>query len=208
MNVLIFDAPVCVAHVVKSLLLARGHRAALAADADEATRMLTTSLFDALVIGPCGAPEAFADFVQTEFPSLPIVLAGVPVAVPPVGQIAAVLPAPLSARKLVCAVVRLERERQDRVARLPVQLATDGVGIACRLAELTTDTMLLCGESDEFHRYFDETPRPRLEAVVAGTPLCGEVTASEIEGPQRLRRIAVKLEGDRARDVLVQLLKA
>lgn len=208
MNVLIFDAPVCVAHVVKSLLLARGHRAAPVADADEAARMLTTCLFDALVIGPCGVPEAFADFVQSEFPSLPIVLAGVPVAIPPVGQIAAVLPAPLSARKLMSAVIRLERERHARVVRLPVQIAAEGVGIACRLAELTTDTMLLCGESDEFHRYFDEAPRPRLEAVVAGTPLAGEVTASEVEGPQRLRRVAVRIDGARAREVLVQLLKA
>src|SRR5688572_33069932 len=92
MNVLVFDSPVSVAHVVRSLLLSRGHRAAVVSDVEEAARMLTTSLFDALIIGPNGAPEEFANFVQDEFPQLPIVLAGVPVAVPPGGQIAAVLP--------------------------------------------------------------------------------------------------------------------
>ncbi len=206
MNVLVFDAPVCVAHVVKSLLLARGHRAAVVGDAEEAARMLTTSLFDALVIGPCGAPEEFANFVQDEFPQLPIVLAGVPVAIPPGGQITAVLPAPLSARRFVSAFLRLERERFDRVRRLPVQIAAEGVSIACRLADLTADSMQICGESDEFNRYFDASPA-RLEAVVAGTPLAGEITASELEGPLRIRRVAVKLDGDRAREILVQLLK-
>lgn len=206
MNVLVFDSPVCVSHVVKSLLLARGHRAAVCADPEEGARMLTTSLFDVLVIGPGGAPEEFANFVQEEFPQLPIVLAGVPVAIPAGGQIAAVLPAPLSARRFVSAFLRLERERHERVRRLPVQLAADGLSIACRLGDLTTDAMFLCGESDEFNRYFDASPS-RVEALVAGTPLQGEVTASDVEGPLRTRRVAVKLEGGRAREILAQLLK-
>lgn len=168
--------------------------------------MLTTSLFDALVIGPGGAPEEFANFVQEEFPGLPIVLAGVPVAVPPAGQIAAVLPAPLSARKLVGAFLRLEREREARVRGLPVQVAADGLAIACRLANLTPESMLLCGESDDFHRYFEAGPA-RVDAVVAGLPLSGQVVESEVEGPLRLRRVAVKLEGESARDILVGLLK-
>jgi hypothetical protein len=206
MNVLIFDSLLSVAHLTRSLLLARGHRAAAVADPEEAARMLTTSLFDALVIGPGGAPEEFADFVQSEYPQLPIVLAGVPVSVPPVGQIAAVLPAPLSARKLIGAFIRLERRREERVRSLPVALAADGLSVACRLADLRPDAMLLCGESDDFHRYF-EAPRPRVEAVVAGLPLAGEVVESAVEGPLRLRRVAVKLEGEAARDILVSLLK-
>lgn len=206
MNILVFDSPVSVAHVVRSLALSRGHRAAVASDPEEAGRMLTTSLFDALVIGPGGAPEDFANFVQEEFPQLPIVLAGVPFSVPAGGQIAAVLPSPLSARKLVGAFLRLERERDARVRRLPVQVAADGLSIACRLADLTPESMLLCGESDEFHRYFEE-PRARVDALVAGLPLTGQVVETDVEGPQRLRRVAVKLEGERAREILVGLLK-
>ena len=206
MNVLVFDAPVSVAHVVKSLLLSRGHRAAVCSDPEEAARMLSTALFDALVIGPAGAPEAFAEFVQDELPQLPIVLAGVPVDVPPAGQIAAVLPAPLSARRLLAAFARLERERAERFRRLPVAIAADGLAIACRLADLTPETMLLCGESDEFHRYFQASPG-RVEALVAGTPLAGEVTRTEVESPLRLRRVALRLEGERAREVLASLLK-
>ena len=206
MNVLVFDAPVAIAHVAKSLLLSRGHRAAISSDAEEAARMLSTTLFDALVIGPGGAPEAFAEFIQEEVPQLPILLAGVPVDVPPAGQIAAVLPAPLSARRFLGAFARLERERAERLRRLPVAIAADGLAIACRLADLTPETMLLCGESDEFHRYFQASPA-RVEALVAGTPLAGEVTKTEVEAPLRLRRVALRLEGEAAREVLSALLK-
>jgi len=208
MNVLIFDSPVSVAHVTRSLLLARGHRAAVVSDAEEGARMLTTSLFDALVIGPNGAPEEFANFVQDEFPQMPIVLAGVPVAVPAGGQIAAVLAAPISARKLIGAFIRIERERASRVRSLPVQIAGDGLAISCRLADLTPESMLICGESDEFNRYFEASPS-RVDAVVAGLPLSGQVVDTDIEaGPLRLLRVAVKLQGDAARDILAGLLKA
>ncbi|HYF00107.1 MAG TPA: hypothetical protein VEJ18_14400 [Planctomycetota bacterium] len=206
MNVLVYDAPVSIAHLVKSLLLSRGHRAAVSSDPEEAARMLSTTLFDALVIGPAGAPEAFAEFVQDEFPQMPVLLAGVPVAVAPAGQIAAVLPAPLSARRLLAAFARLERERADRLRRLPVAIASEGLSIACRLADLTPETMLLCGESDEFHRYFQAGPA-RVEALVAGTPLAGEITRTEVDAPLRLRHVALRLEGERAREVLATLLK-
>jgi hypothetical protein len=208
MNVLIYDAPVAIAHVARSILLSRGFRAAVASDSEEAARMLTTSLFDALVIGPGGAPEEFADFVQEEFPQMPIVLAGVPVAVPAGGQIAAVLPAPLSARKMIGAFIRIENERASRVRRLPVQLAGDGLSISCRLADLTPESMLICGESDDFNRYFEASPA-RVEALVAGRPVSGQVVETDVEaGPLRLLRVAVKLEGESARDILVSLLKA
>jgi CheY-like chemotaxis protein len=206
MNVLVFDDARGVASVVKSLLLARGHRVAVASDPEEAARMLATSLIDVLVFGPTGAPEEFAAFVQDEFPQLPVVLAGVPVAVPADGPVAAVLPAPLSARRLLSAFARLERDRAERLRSLPVVVAADGVSIACRLADLTPETMLICGESDEFHRHFDDAPA-RLEATVAGTAVHGAVTSSAIEGPLRLRRVAVKIEGEGAREVLAALLR-
>jgi CheY-like chemotaxis protein len=206
MNILVYDDPPTVARIVKSLLLARGHRVAVGSDPEEAARMLATTLIDALVIGPCGTPEAFARFVEEEFPQLPVVLAGVPVEVPAGGAVAAVLPAPISARRLLSAVARIERARAEKLRRLSVTVASDGVSIACRLADLTPESMLLCGESDEFHRHF-ESPRARLEAVVEGTPVAGEVTSTELEGAHRLRRVAVRLEGDGARAVLAQLLR-
>ena len=206
MNVLVYDDAAGVASVVKSLLLARGHRVAVARDPEEAARMLATSLLDVLVFGPAGAPEEFVLFVQEEFPQLPVVLAGVPVAVPADGAVAAVLPAPLSARRLLTAFARLERERAERLRSLPVTLAGDGVSIACRLADLTPETMMICGESDEFHRHFDDSPA-RLEALVAGRAVRGEVTSTQVEGPLRLRRVAVKIEGEGAREVLASLLR-
>ena len=47
----------------------------------------------------------------------------------------------------------------------------------------------------------------RIEARVADTFLSGEVTREETDPIQRLRRVAVKLDCDRAREILVKLLK-
>ncbi len=206
MNVLVYDSPVTVAHFIKALLLPLAHRVAFATDATEAALKLDTALFDALVIGPAGAPRELADRVQQEYPQMPVVLAGVPCATDPAGQVAAVLPAPLSAQKILSTFARLDREREGRIRQLPVEVAADGVPIACRLADLTAETMQIAGESDEFHRYFGSSPR-RVQALVAGTPLVGDVTWSENNVPHRLRRVGLRLEGSGARDVLVKLLK-
>ena len=206
MNVLVYDSPITIAHFIKSLLLPLSHRVAFATDATEAALKLDTMLFDALVIGPAGAPQELADRVQREYPQLPVVLAGVAHSAEPAGQVAAVLPAPLSAQKVLSTFVRLDRDRGGRIRQLPVEVAVEGVSIACRLADLTAETMQIAGESDEFHRYFGSSPR-RVQALVAGTPLVGDVTWSENNVPHRLRRVGLKLEGSGARDVLVKLLK-
>jgi hypothetical protein len=206
MNVLVYDSPVTVAHFIKALLLPQNHRVAFASDATEAALKLDTGLFDVLAIGPAGAPKELADHVQSEFPQLPVVLAGVTGEAEPAGQVAAVLSAPLSAQKTLSTFVRLEREREGRIRQLPVEVSGDGVSIACRLAGLTADTMMIAGESDEFHRYFGASPR-RIQALVAGTPVVGDVAWNESRVPDRVRRVGLKLDGAGARDVLVRLLK-
>lgn len=207
MNVLVYDAPASVAHLVRALLRSLGHRVSLAADAEDATLKLRTALFDAVVLGPAGAPEALAALLEGELSGTPVVLAGVPVAVPPAGQVAAVLPAPLSPLRLAETFRRLERAREERVRKLPVELeAGEGLTIACRLAALSAETMVLAGESDEFHRYFEGSPR-HVRARVAGRPLAGDVQAVETDAARRLRRVAVRVPPEGAREVLSGLLR-
>jgi hypothetical protein len=208
MNVLIYDAPMSVCHLVKSLLLTQKHRAAISTEPEDAILKLETGLFDILVFGPSGAPAEMAEHIEREFPNLPVVLAGVPVQVPCAGQVAAVIPSPISAQRLVNAFIRIDRWRQNRLRQLPCQLAgQDGVSVLCRLADLSADSLTVAGEADDFLRHFGSTMPRRIEARVGDTMLVGEVTREETDNVTRLRRVAVKLDGDRAREVLVKLLK-
>jgi len=206
MNVLVYDSPITIAHFMKALLRSQNHRVAFASDAGEAALKLDTAIFDALVIGPAGAPRELADHVQREFPQLPVVLAGTAAAPEPAGQVAAVLPAPLSAQKTLSTFLRLDREREKRIRRLPVEVAAEGLSIACSLADLTAESMLIAGESDEFHRYFGASPL-RVRALIDGTAVAGDVTLNANPLPQRIRRVSVRLEGEGARPVLARLLK-
>jgi hypothetical protein len=207
MNVLVFDASASVAHLATSVLRGLGHRAAAAQDADDARRKLDTALFDSLVFGPGGAPDELVLFLESEFPRMPVVLAGMPAAAEPAGQVVEVLPAPLETRRLAAAFRRLERRRRDRVSSLPAQLASDaGLSIVCRLAEMTPDTMVLCGESDEFHRYFEASPA-RAQALVAGLLLAGDVASNETDVARVTRRVSLRLPEGAARPVLAGLLK-
>ena len=208
MNVLIYDAPMSVCHLVKSLLLTQRHRAAISTEPEDAILKLETGLFDILVFGPAGAPAEMAEHVEREFPNLPVVLAGVPVQVPCAGQVAAVLPSPISAQRLVNAFVRIDRWRQQRLQKLPCQLAgQDGVSVLCRLADLSIDSFVVAGEADDFTRHFGSSMPRRIEARVGDTMLSGEVTREETDSVQRLRRVAVKLDGQNAREILISLLK-
>lgn len=208
MNVLIYDAPMSVCHLVKSLLLTQKHRAAISTEPEDAILKLETGLFDILVFGPGGAPAEMAEHIEREFPNLPVVLAGVPVQVPCAGQVAAVIPSPISAQRLVNAFIRIDRWRLSRLRQLPCQLAgQDGASVLCRLADLSAESLVVAGEADEFLRHFGSTMPRRIEARVGDTMLVGEVTREETDNVQRLRRVAVRLEGDRAREVLVKLLK-
>jgi hypothetical protein len=208
MNVLIYDAPKTVCHLVKSLLLTQKHRAAISVEPEDAILKLETGLFDILVFGPSGAPAEMAEHVEREFPNLPVVLAGVPVQVPCAGQVAAVIPSPISAQRLVNAFIRIDRWRLGRLRQIPCQLAgQDGVSVLCRLADLSLESFVVAGEQDDFLRHFGSSMPRRVEARVGDTLLAGEVTREETDSVQRLRRVAVKIEGDRARDVLIKLLK-
>jgi DNA-binding NtrC family response regulator len=206
MNVLVYDSPVSIARLVRSLLRSQAHRVSISYEPMEAVERLSTSLFDALVIGPTGAPRDLADYLEEQYPSLPVVLAGVEVAVPAGGQVAAVIPAPLSARRFLAAFAKLDRQRREQIRSLPVQVATEGLSIGCRLTDLTVETMALSGESDEFQKYFDSSPR-RVEAIVSGVLLGGEVVSIESDLPRHVRQVDVKLEGSRARELLASLLK-
>lgn len=206
MNVLVYDVPCAVARLVRAILRSLGHRVSLAPDGPEAATKLRTSLFDAVVLGPAGAPESLARLLENEFSAIPVVLAGVPFAVPPAGQVAAVLPAPLSPVQLVGTFRRLQRAREERLRKLSVELECgDGLAIACRLAEFSPETLVLAGESDEFHRYLESSPG-HLQARVAGRRLAGDVLAVEADPVRRTHRVAVRVSPEGVREVLLGLL--
>jgi len=206
MNVLVYDSPASVARFVRSMLRGQGHRVSISEEHSDATGKLATTLFDALVIGPGGAPRELADYLESQFAHLPVVLAGVEVEVPATGQVAAVFPAPLSARRLVAAFARLDQHRREQIRSLPVQIAVEGMAVSCRLADLTPETMVLAGESDEFQNYFGSSPR-RVEALVSGVPLGGEVASIQNDLPRHVRQVDIRLEGTQARELLASLLK-
>jgi hypothetical protein len=85
-------------------------------------------------------------------------------------------------------------------------VATEGLSIGCRLADLTVETMALSGESDEFQKYFESLPR-RVEALVSGVLLGGEVTSIKSDLPRHVHQVDVRLDGSRARELLASLLR-
>lgn len=204
MNVIIYDTPPGIPSFIASLLRAARHRVSRTTDPEDAKLKISTTLFDALVLGPSGAPRELADFIEAEFSDLPIILAGVPVEVPAAGQVAAVLPAPLCAERMAAAFRRLDSRRRERLSKLPVALADEGVSISCRMADLVEDTMVLAGESDEFQRYFGGGPR-RVKASVLGVPLDGEVSRADRGEFQRVRRVDVRLEPASAKELASRL---
>jgi hypothetical protein len=209
MNVLIYDAPKSVCHLVKSLLLTQRHRAAISTDAVDAILKLETGLFDILIFGPEGAPAELADHVEREFPALPVVLAGVPVNVPCIGQVVAVLPAPISAQRLVNAFIRIDRWRTQRLREIPCQIAAqEGLSVACRLADLSPEHVVLAGESDDFTRHFGGTLPARIEARVGDTVFSAEVGGDHNDPVARVRKVSLRTDAETVRPLLLRLLKA
>ncbi len=206
MNVLIYDTFPGIAHLASSVLRAQGCRVSVTTDPQEARRRLSTSLFDAMVLGPSGAPCDLADFIEEEFPSLPLILAGVPNEMEPSGQISAVLAAPLSAEKLASAFRLLAHRRRERLMRLPAEVSNDGVTISCRLADLDEETLVLAGESEEFHSCFGRVPR-RVRISILDMPIDGEATRTERLGFQRTRRVDIQLDQGAARGLYSRLMK-
>ncbi|MFN3486751.1 MAG: hypothetical protein ACK44W_14890, partial [Planctomycetota bacterium] len=71
MNVLVYDVAGAVARLVRAILRSLGHRVSLAADEQDAATKLCTSLFDAVVLGPAGAPENLARLLENELSAIP-----------------------------------------------------------------------------------------------------------------------------------------
>jgi hypothetical protein len=205
MNILIYESPVRVSHFARSVLRARGHGVALASDSETAILKIDTDLFDAVVIGSEESSREILEFLGREFPQLPVVLAGSPAPEGVTARIVAILPAPLSAVQLAATFKDLAHRREERLSSLSVTLAAEGLSIACRLADLTPETMVLAGESEDFHRWCRRAPGHAL-ATVADTTLGGCVASAE--PARRPRRVKVHLD-DRApaRALLTQLLK-
>ncbi|HTF56293.1 MAG TPA: hypothetical protein VK661_03420 [Planctomycetota bacterium] len=133
MNILVYDDPRTLGHLVRAALAGRRHRASIACSAEEARRKLETGLFDALVIGPSGAPRELADLLESDWPDLPLVLAGVERAVPCAGPIAAVLTKPIHLQALRAAVRALEARIPAKASEIEAELVAAGVRIPGRL---------------------------------------------------------------------------
>jgi hypothetical protein len=133
MNILVHDDPPAVGRLVRAALSGRSHRASIAASADEARRKLETGLFDALVIGAGGASREIAELLESEWPELPLILAGVEREIACAGPIVAVLTRPIRLEALRSAVRALEARvpapRQD----VEAELVSDGLRIPGRV---------------------------------------------------------------------------
>src|SRR5688572_5485808 len=133
MNILVHDDPPAVGRLVRAALAGRSHRASIAASAEEAHRKLETGLFDALVIGAGGASREIAELLESEWPELPLVLAGVERDVPIGGPIVAVLTRPIRLDALRAAVRALEARFPAKTSDLEAVLVAAGVPIPGRV---------------------------------------------------------------------------
>jgi CheY-like chemotaxis protein len=144
MNLLVYDDPPTVGRLVRAALAGQRHRASMTAAPDEALRRLETGLFDALVLGAGGAPRELADRLETDWPELPLILAGVERSIPCVAPIVAVLPRPLRLEALRACLRALEpRTPPGRAPETCLEIATGGRRIACRLVGRARDSLLL-----------------------------------------------------------------
>jgi hypothetical protein len=145
-NILVHDDPPAVGRLVRAALAGlrhagaasaaqagRNHRASIAASAEEARRKLDTGLFDALVIGAGGASREIAELLESEWPDLPLVLAGVERDVPIAGPIAAVLTRPIRLDDLRAAVRALEARIPSTGSVIEAELVAAGVPIPGRV---------------------------------------------------------------------------
>lgn len=146
MNLLAFDWDGSVAPLVRAALAGGRHRVSCESDPDRARLKLDTALFDALLIGPAGMPQALAEYVDAEWPGMPILVAGVERELPPSGRVAAVLARPISVERLAIAVQRVERRLQAQAGStydMPVDLIAGEQRLACRLIRNNGRSILL-----------------------------------------------------------------
>lgn len=146
MNLLVYDEPATVRHLIRATAASRGHRVSLSAGVDEARLKLDTGLFDAVVLGAGGAPRALAEHLEAEHPATPLILAGVAHAIECIEPIAAVLPRPLRLSAFHAALrsleARIARER-GALHELPVDLVLGERRLACRVIRRASGRLLL-----------------------------------------------------------------
>ncbi len=171
MNVLVFDWDGSIGSLVRAALAAGGRRVSLESNPETARLKLETGLFDALVIGPAGMPMELADTVETDWPAMPIVLAGVERELPAEGRVVAVLAKPLSMERLAWAVRRVEQRLDEQARRtydMPVDVIAGEQRVACRVVRLSKGSVLLAPEG----------------------------AATAVEGPLSIRRGALSVDAD------------
>ena len=160
MNFLVYDDPPAISHLVRSALAARAHRASIATDIDDAMLKLDTGLFDAVIVGPSGAPLELADHLESQWAALPLILAGMENAIPCDGRLVAVLTRPLSLRALADAIRRAESVVHRADAGRLLNLVLDGQHRECRVLRRSAGHLLVEAPAG--------CPRPRSDEAVLG----------------------------------------
>jgi len=192
MNILVYDDPRTLGHLVRSALAGRRHRASIAITVDEARLKLETGLFDALVIGPCGASRELADLLESDWPELPLVLAGVEREVPCAGPIAAVLTRPIHLEALRRAVRALEARVSTPSSDVEAELVMAGVPVPGRLVGRGRGSFLFEPSSDA--ALADGT---RVTVRCAGTDLDADLVFADAAPRGGSRYLGIKV-GDAA----------
>ncbi|MBI2931046.1 MAG: hypothetical protein HYY16_05295 [Planctomycetes bacterium] len=169
MNILAFDWDGSIGALVRAGLAACGCRVCVEPEPSLARLKLDTALFDALVIGPGGMPAELAEHVETEWPTLPIVFAGVEREVPPAGPVVAVLAKPLCVERLRAAVrAILQRAAADARKHydMPVDVMVGEQRRACRVVRVSRGSVLLV--DDAIARESFDVPRGGTLAICRG----------------------------------------
>jgi DNA-binding response OmpR family regulator len=200
MNILVHDDPPAVGRLVRAALAGRVHRSSIAASPGEARRKLETGLFDALVIGAGGASREIADLLETEWPDLPLVLAGVERDVPIVGPIVAVLTRPIRLDALQAAVRALEARVPAKGSDLEAVLVAAGVKIPGRVVARGRGSLLFEPSSETAL-----VESPRVTVSRAGTDVDAELVFADAAPRGGSRYVAVRVDDAEAFDRFVSI---
>ncbi len=148
MNILTFDPDGSLGALVRASLISAGHRVSVESDATTAELKLETALFDCVVACTSGMPESLATYLETEWPVLPVVLAGVENEVAPAGSILAVLARPLSMERLAAVIRRIENKLAADAAKtydMPIDVIAGEQRLACRVIRVAHGSVMLEG---------------------------------------------------------------
>jgi DNA-binding response OmpR family regulator len=171
MNILAFDWGRSLNALVRAALRGCGHRVSTESDPAAARLKIDTALFDVLVVGPGGMPSELADYIDAEWPMLPVILAGMEAEVPPAGPVVAVLAKPLCIEQLLAALRKIERRAAADARKsydMPVDVIAGEQRLACRVVRVARGSVML-------------EPSDRIAAV---------------EGPLAICRGRIRVEGD------------